>query len=490
MKKFIKYGIIAGGALILAGAGITTASLLLGADMRDLNGHIRKRLHHLDELDGIVEREADPEEYLVRVDQDPVPEGWETARGDLNGHIRKRLHHLDELDGIVEREADPEEYLVRVDQDPVPEGWETARAEGQDPEAGSSAEPFNGGEPWQSPGTDGGFEAGYPGVTDLKHIRKRLHHLDELDGIVEREADPEEYLVRVDQDPVPEGWETARAEGQDPEAGSSAEPFNGGEPWQSPGTDGGFEAGYPGVTDLKIRQQGGSVEIFRMDEISALTIKSGNGSLEAVSFQEYGMDSVLALRAGDGEDYQIFIPGSWVLDEFEAEILEGTLEGNGVRVLEAELSVREGNAVFTQEDGRSADLECMGSGSILWAMESERYMEIDAECRTGSITISIPETMDPGGIGYDIECENGTVEFPGFTVEGNQKKEAAGSLSVTGRWNSRALQWKEIRRKRRPEVCRSWIWRLDREPFLYSIQRPRKQEPDKRREEHGCEAVV
>ena len=262
------------------------------------------------------------------------------------------------------------------------------------------------------------------------HIRKRLHHLDELDGIVEREVDPEEYLVRVDQDPAPEGWETARAEGQDPEAGPSAEPFAGGEPWQSPGTDGGFEAGYPEVTDLKIRQQGGSVEIFRMDEISALTIKSGNGSLEAVSFQEYGMDSVLALRAGDGEDYQIFIPGSWVLDEFEAEILEGTLEGNGVRVLEAELSVTEGNAVFTQEDGRKADLECMGSGSILWEMESERYMEIDAECRTGFITILVPETMDPGGIGYDIECENGTVEFPGFTVEGNQKKEAAGSLSV------------------------------------------------------------
>ena len=297
MKKFIKYGIIAGGATILAGAGITTASLLLGADM-----------------------------------------------GDLNGHIRKRLHHLDELDGIVEREVDPEEYLVRVDQDPAPEGWETARAEGQDPEAGPSAEPFAGGEPWQSPGTDGGFEAGYPEVTDLK-IRQQAGSVDLPDG----------------QTQCPHHQK------------------RGMKPW-------------------------------------AVSFRIRNGFSR--------------LWAGDGEDYQIFIPGSWVLDEFEAEILEGTLEGNGVRVLEAELSVTEGNAVFTQEDGRSADLECMGSGSILWAMESERYMEIDAECRTGSITISIPETMDPGGIGYDIECENGTVEFPGFTVEGNQKKEAAGSLSV------------------------------------------------------------
>lgn len=296
MKKFMKYGIIAGGVLILAGAGITTASLLLGADM-----------------------------------------------GDLRGHIGRKLHRLDELDGIV----DPEEFLVHG----------------------------------------------------------------------------ERHYVSVEH-------ETVRAEGQAPEAVPSADASAGEGPWQSPGTDGGFEAGYPHVTDLKIRQQGGNVEIFRMDEISSLTVKSGSGSLDALSFREYGMDSVLALRAGAGEDYQIFIPGSWVLDEFEAEILEGTLEGTGVRALEAELSVSEGSASFAQEDGRKADLECLGGGTILWTMETERYMEIDAECRNGSITLSVPETMDPDGIGYDIECKNGTVEFPGFTVEGNQKKEAAGSRSV------------------------------------------------------------
>lgn len=299
MKKFIKYGIIAGGALILAGAGITTASLLLGADM-----------------------------------------------GDLNGHIRKRLHHLDELDGIVEREVDLEEYLVRVDQLPAQEGWETARAEEQDPAAGPSSEPFTGGDPWQSSGTDGGFEAGYPKVTDLK-----------------------------------------------------------------------------------IRQQGGSVEIFRMEEISDLIIKSANGSIESSSYWEHGVETTLALRAGEGEEYQIFIPDTWILDEFEAEVLDGTLDGNGVRVLEAELSVTEGSAAFTQEDGRKADLECVGSGSISWAMETERYMEIDAECRNGSIALSFPETIDPGALGYDIECENGTVVFPDFTVDGNQKKRGSGKLS-------------------------------------------------------------
>lgn len=282
MKKFIKYGTIVGGALILAGAGIATASLLLGADMGDLDGHVRRKLQRLDELDGIVEHGTDPEEYLVRVDEAPGQAEWGT----------------------------------------------------------------------------------------------------------------------------------------------------GGEPWQSPGPDGGFEAGYPRVTELKIRQQGGSVELFRMEEISGLTIKSGSGTLEAIGYREHGMESVLTLRAGDGEDYQIFIPDSWVLDEFEAEILEGTLEGNGVRTLEAELSVTEGNAAFTQEDGRKADLECMGSGTILWTMETERYMEIDAGCRNGSITLSFPETMDPGGIGYELECENGTVVFPDFTVEGNQKKRADGALSV------------------------------------------------------------
>lgn len=113
------------------------------------------------------------------------------------------------------------------------------------------------------------------------------------------------------------------------------------EPWMSPGTEGGFEAGYPFVSRLKIRQEGGTVEVYVLEDIGELTVKSADGSLENLRYRDADGRSELTLK-NIGASYQIFIPDSWELEAFDAKVQDGELSGSGLRAISTEIQTERG----------------------------------------------------------------------------------------------------------------------------------------------------
>lgn len=201
--------------------------------------------------------------------------------------------------------------------------------------------------------------------------------------------------------------------------------------WFSPGTDGGFEAGYASVSELKIQQYGGTVDIFVMDTIEEMKIKSTKGALERISYntQRPGQEK-LSLRVNEGEDYQIFIPADWEFESFEAEVTKGTLNGDGLQAYETELDTKEGTIRISQQSTSKLELDCEGKGSISWTAQDKMALTAEADCVNGTISLCFPKELYDGSFGYSIECENGTVNFPEFKMTGWEEKKTAGDSGM------------------------------------------------------------
>lgn len=198
------------------------------------------------------------------------------------------------------------------------------------------------------------------------------------------------------------------------------------EPWMSPGTEGGFEAGYPFVSRLKIRQEGGTVEVYVLEDIGELTVKSADGSLENLRCREADGRSELTLKNA-GASYQIFIPDSWELEAFDAKVQDGELSGSGIRSISTEIRTERGLVRLSQQSVSMLELEAESQGAISWtALDADGPDRVDAECRNGAITMEFPNFSGLEYAGYEIECKNGTVTFPGVSLEGTWEKKSAG----------------------------------------------------------------
>ncbi len=326
MKKFVKYGLIGGCVLGLAGVGLVTASVALGADMQRI---IRYLDHH----------------------------------GHFGGFG---------LGSSVIRY--PEDSYVDADKNGI-----------------------------RIKTGDGEIELGQNGVY-LKDGNGEI----ELgrNGVRLKDGDGE---ILVDRDGVSLQTENS---------------------WVSPLENGNFEAGYKAVTSLEITVAGGTVGLFSLDEIEELTIKSEKGTLDHVKYGEFAQEQKLSVAAYDGEDYQLFIPSSWVLEELEVDVLRGVFRGEDIRAYDAEYETKGGDVLASQIGGSALELKVTG-GSMTWTAVKEMPRLVEADCQNGDLTVELPEGMDADGIGYEIECENGLIEIPGFTAEGTMEKKIPGKSGMT-----------------------------------------------------------
>ena len=342
MKKFVKYGLIGGCVLGLAGVGLVTASVALGADMQ----RIIRYLDHHRHLGGSALGSS-----VIRYPQDSYVDV------DKNG-IRIKAG-----DGELE-----------LDQDGV-----------------------------RLKDGDGELELDRSGV-----------RLKDEDGELE--------LGR-------NGIQRRAGDGQIRDDGDGAF-FKTENSWVSPLEDGNFEAGYKAVTSLEVKVSGGTVGLFSLDEIEELTIKSEKGTLDHVEYREFAQEQKLSLTAYDGEDYQLFIPSSWELEELEVDVLQGDFSGENIRAYDAEYETRGGDLLVSQIGGSTLELKVTG-GAMSWTAVKEMPRLVEADCQNGDLTIELPEGMDADGIGYEMECENGLIEIPGFTAEGTMEKKISGKSGMT-----------------------------------------------------------
>lgn len=184
----------------------------------------------------------------------------------------------------------------------------------------------------------------------------------------------------------------------------------------------GFEVSYPVVTKLQVKQSGGEVQVYVLSDQQEMTIRSQKGNFAHVSYEERSRDTKVTVRACAGEDYQIFIPAAWVLEELEVEMSGGAFDGSDVQAYEADYKMTDGEIYVSQSVAESLELECRG-GAMEWIGIGEMPGEIDAECENGEIVIRIPDGVTEENLGYEMQCKDGFIGLLDTFMEGTEEAE-------------------------------------------------------------------
>ena len=201
--------------------------------------------------------------------------------------------------------------------------------------------------------------------------------------------------------------------------------------WKNEMETGGFEAGYPAVTELSISQSGGSVELSVSDEEDGVTVQSSGGKIENLRYTGTEHWQKLHLRVLDGEDYTVSIPSSWILEKVEAEVTGGSLSANGLSAVETEFHAMGGEVIVAQDYANELELDCE-NGYLSWSVMDSEPVQVHAECVSGLIEVMIPESLKENGIRYDLEWEQGSITLPEEFLEGTGEKISGDGNGASG----------------------------------------------------------
>ena len=187
-----------------------------------------------------------------------------------------------------------------------------------------------------------------------------------------------------------------------------------------------WQASYPFVTKLEIRQRGGEVWINVTKNEDFLTVRSENGSLKHISYHDNGSSQKLVIDAHDGENYEIYVPVEWYFEKLDVEVRGGIFSGAQINAREADVTVREGAAQVVQSYGEELELYCL-RGTIEWTAAGSAAKNIEAESEGGNITITLADGTRTSAYTCELECENGVINLPQITLEGNEEKSISGN---------------------------------------------------------------
>ncbi len=185
------------------------------------------------------------------------------------------------------------------------------------------------------------------------------------------------------------------------------------------GNPDGYAHSYSDVTDLEIMIEGGYVETYVDANLDELLVISDNESGNNIRFSDTERYQKLEVRVQEGDSCRIGIPAEWKLNSLEVESAGGRFTGEVPEIQEAEFTTHGGEISVLQNEGRYTDIECV-NGFINWSGSGEKTRTIDVECTTnGTVEVDLIDYPEPEHIGYDVEYNNGTVEFYGTVWEGD-----------------------------------------------------------------------
>lgn len=183
-----------------------------------------------------------------------------------------------------------------------------------------------------------------------------------------------------------------------------------------------WQAGYPGLNDLKVHITGGrSFHIMVDDNAEEPTLYATGGSLSDTIYQEHDGKKKLTLHGRPDVDYTFVMPDGMVLDELEIELQNGQLTAENVSARETELKAYSGRLEFTQDYGRFLEIENHGA-EIVWTGNGEAVPMIDVECQSGSVVVVMPEETTWEDYSYKLECDDGFIETPQISMQGFEKQ--------------------------------------------------------------------
>lgn len=189
-------------------------------------------------------------------------------------------------------------------------------------------------------------------------------------------------------------------------------------PLTSDGTEAFLDSSYDKVTELDIEIVDGYVQMYVEDGISDLRIISDNGNPNNLNYRNMEKYQKLSLRVSEGEQYDIIVPAEWMLDSVEVDATGGSFEGRDIKAKSAEFSTIGGDMVIGQNEGKETSLECI-NGTINWVGMGEASRSLDVESHgEGEIYLGLPDISDANLIGYDMEYDNGTIDYFGAIREG------------------------------------------------------------------------